>query len=140
MPTTTSLVLIFDELPPGLNGHEGLLRMHWTARRLLRERWHVLVRQALDSLPDITAQGEVYPFDKTHPCTILALRKDYRLMDWDNFGASLKPVLDGLVKCGMLADDGPAVVREMKLRQCRPEHGQKPHLRMWITAIPLEEA
>jgi hypothetical protein len=118
--------LEFDELPPGLNGKTGLLRMHWTVRRQLMQRWLVLVRRALEDSP-------VTHFDREHPCTIIAVRRSKRLMDWDNFGASLKPVLDGLVKTGVLSDDSPKVVRALTLRQLKSPSKQTGSLSVFIT-------
>jgi hypothetical protein len=110
------VTLVFDELPPGLNGRKGLLRMHWTARQQLNQKWHWLV---LDAYLRAAVRPE---FDPQHPCEVVAVRYDTRLMDWDNFGASLKPVFDGMVGCGLLYDDGPGVVRSLTLRQVHVTH------------------
>lgn len=131
-----SLTLVFDELPPGPNGKEGVLRMYWTERNKLMHRWHMLVRAQLDTL-DLPAMPL---FDCTHPCTATATRVGTKLMDWDNFGASLKPVLDGLVKAGALEDDSPEVIRGLALHQARSRKGgRKPCLAITLTAVDALE-
>lgn len=121
------VTLVFDELPPGLNGRKGLLRMHWKLRQQLNQRWYWLVLNALNGKrPDA--------FSETRPCNVRATRHDCRPMDWDNFGASLKPVLDGLIKCGVLEDDGPGVVRSLTLHQVHVQH--KNASRLVLQIIP----
>jgi hypothetical protein len=132
-PESGVLTLTFAELPPGLNGHDGLLRMHWTARRNLMERWHLLVREALDAA---NWQPQLL-FTPATPCVCLALRIDARSMDWDNFGASLKPVLDGLVKCGVVSDDGPDVIRHLTLYQQKATSGKIHKLQLRLRPLDL---
>ena len=130
--------LTFDELPPGLNGgrskrhpdrQPGLLRMHWTQRKELNERWVSLVRAQLAEVPEQPL------YSRSRPVHLEVLRVGRRLLDWDNLGASLKPVLDGLQCNRILDNDSPAVVRSLTLAQ---ETG-KP-ARLVLTFITLEEA
>jgi len=128
------LSLTFTELPPGLNGRNGLIRLHWKDRQALLARWRILVLEAIG-----TATGTCstpITFAPTHPCTVEVLRVDRRMMDWDNLGASLKPVLDGLVHAGVLSDDGPAVVTHLTMRQAKPMRGQASCLYVKLTALP----
>ncbi len=112
------ITLTIPELPPGPNASgrahnrsKGIYGMHWSERRKLFERWRWLVLEAV---------GEAgYPNFGSMPVRVEVLRRNPSAMDWDNFGASLKPVMDALVHCRVLDDDNPDIVQELKLRQER---------------------
>ena len=124
----TELHLSFAVLPPGLNGRDGLLRMHWTTRQQLMALWRGLVREQI--------QKQSTPFfDTKHPCAITATRCERRFMDWDNMGASLKPVLDGLIDVGVLADDGPRVVTHLTMYQEHPDKGVPASLKLDLIGL-----
>ena len=46
-------------------------------------------------------------------------RRSVRLMDWDNAAGSFKLIGDALVKCGILEDDNPKIIKEFKVDQER---------------------
>lgn len=84
-------------LPVGPNGSKGLLRMHWTKRRIYFAEWVWKVKVGLDGgeAPGIQ-RGEIW---------IHQYRT--RLLDEDNLVASCKPVIDALRKCNIIVDDSP---------------------------------
>ena len=94
-------------LPPGLNGPQGLMRMHWSQKRKAGEAAYLLVRAALPSTPPPKP-----PLRLTY-----VLRYARQPRDLDNLAASLKLPLDALVKARALPDDNPGVVAELVLRQ-----------------------
>lgn len=85
------------------------MRIHWTARRALNEQARFCVR---------AATGPIRP-GLSRVSRVIYTRCATRLMDWDNAGASFKPLGDALVKNAILEDDGPAVIEEFVLRQRR---------------------
>lgn len=110
--------LVITELPPGPNSSgrgqtrvKGLYGMHWTDRQELFDRWIWLMKVAV-------SQAGHPSFDRA-PVVVTVTRYSTNFMDWDNFGASLKPVLDALVKCGVIADDNPEVIVSLSLRRKR---------------------
>ena len=109
--------LLIEDVPPGLNSagsgktrKRGLLGLHWTERRRIFNDWYVLVAQAVGECP-------VHPAFGLGPVAVTVTRRSRGHMDWDNYGASLKPVLDGLVRAGVVQDDGPAVICRLTLLQ-----------------------
>lgn len=98
-----------DFLPPGLNGPKGLMRMHHQAYRRLKEKTWALMFEAL---------AGVTPYEFTR-ARITYTRYGIKLMDFDNMGASFKPVGDALVRLGVFADDSPKYITQLILKQTR---------------------
>jgi hypothetical protein len=94
-------------LLPGLNGREGLMRMHWTKRRALAKtvQW------------DIISQVRSLGVNSCLEVRITYTAYRHRLMDWDNFASSFKLIGDGLKAAGVIKDDSPKFVRDFVLRQ-----------------------
>jgi hypothetical protein len=96
--------------------HNDRLRSHWRAQRRETKDWALMVRAAC-GLPQC---GQVQGKCKV---TITLYRK--RLQDPDNAVASVKPVVDALVRNGWLVDDSPEYldlkVVEMKAKEPRTE-------------------
>lgn len=83
--------------PPGLNSSRGLLRRHWTKRSNDRDSLLLLLR-APGPLPSVGG-----------PARVRYVRTYARgPLDPDNLAASAKPILDALVRLGVLVDDSPA--------------------------------
>ncbi len=89
--------LILDELPPGLNGSDGLIREHWALAAKRKRRYQLKIM----SQSRHRFQG---------PVNIAYIRYASRLMDWDNCAASAKHVLDGIKDAGIITDDNPSIV------------------------------
>jgi hypothetical protein len=87
--------LVLPDVPVGLNGTKGLLRMGWRARSRYNKYWHQLVRAA--AIPTgKPPKGKQMVF-------VSQLRP--RLLDPDNLAASCKPILDALVAWKLIKDD-----------------------------------
>jgi hypothetical protein len=87
--------LVIEDIPRSPNGPKGLLRMHWAARRKYNQAWYYLVSQALGGCRPIVKDRAVV--------SISQMRK--RKFDPDNLVASVKPILDALVKLEIIEDD-----------------------------------
>lgn len=85
-------IIVIHELPPMLNGSNGLKRMHWANYRKVRDRWVWLVRSATKS-------------KYATPVHITFTRHSMRQPDWDNLYASFKVIGDALKLAGVLQDD-----------------------------------
>lgn len=110
--------------PPGLNGNDGLLRMHWSGRKRLAARLELMLMQAL-------AAGQIQverPKGKVRVTYVRSYRANP--MDEDNLAASAKPVLDALVKLGVLVNDSPEHVELKPLQRRRGEIGKHFQLRI----------
>ena len=90
--------------PPGIN---RLLRMHWAVRKQLQNN---LVAEIQSAYPCDLIEG---------PVCVAYTRRSVRLMDWDNAAGSFKLIGDALVKCGILEDDNPKIIKEFIVEQER---------------------
>jgi len=103
-PFIYMLIINSKTQPPGIN---RLLRMHWAVRKKLQNNLVVEIQSA-------------YPCDLIEgPVTVEYTRRSVRLMDWDNAAGSFKLIGDALVKCGILEDDNPKIIKEFKVDQER---------------------
>ena len=94
------------ELPPGLNGDKGLIRMHFHAYRKVKEKWQWMLREAVGT--------EKAP----SPCTIWVKRMyASQPMDIDNAYSSIKIPLDAMRAVGMIPDDDPSCVMGITVLQ-----------------------
>ena len=101
-----SLTIDIDEIAPGLNSRNGLMRMHYHAYTALRNKWQVLVRSQV-GVPALVA-------DRVH---VTITRRTRRKMDVDNLYASAKIPLDAIRKVGLIRDDDPDTVVSLTMRQ-----------------------
>lgn len=94
------------ELPPGLNGDKGLIRMHHFVYRKAKDKWQWLLKQA--------AGTQKAP----HPCHI-TMERYYasQPMDCDNAFASIKLPMDAMRAVGMLVNDDPSCVVGLNVTQ-----------------------
>lgn len=107
--TETCYAFHFDHLPPGLNGKDGLLRMHWSKRSELLELWTGMVLEQKRA-------ADPFPIEK---CRVEFWLRVRQLMDWDNASARFKLVGDALVRAHVLKDDSPKVVDSFQVYQER---------------------
>jgi Holliday junction resolvase RusA-like endonuclease len=84
--------IIIPELPPMLNGSNGLKRMHWATYTKIRDKWTWLVRQ----------QTKTRYLTPVH---ITFVRHSSQQPDWDNLYASFKVIGDAMKAAGVLKDD-----------------------------------
>lgn len=90
------------ELPFVTPSNNELLRKyrHWAVKRKLKTYYmdEIMVYILEHRLTDIQAEGK-------RECEIMSYRK--RLLDKDNLYGGTKPLIDSLVKFGLLLDDNP---------------------------------
>lgn len=95
---------MINELVPGLNGEDGLIREHWANRKKRKDRYFITLRSQTRN----KHIGQV---------RLIYVRHTPRPMDWDNQGASAKLILDSLKDAKIIIDDSPKIIREFVLRQ-----------------------
>jgi len=94
------------DLPPSLNGSDGLMRLHWAARRKVKDKFIYLLK--MKGLQKI----------KT-PTKLTIHNYCVHQMDWDNLASRAKIVGDTLVSCRYLPDDNPDVIVEFEMKQIK---------------------
>ncbi len=93
--------LEIPRVAPGLNGSEGLKRMHYRKYMKLRDSWQLEIR----SLTNAKIKGRV---------SIDYTRSSVVAMDIDNLCASFKVIGDGLVANGIIEDDNTEIITEFR--------------------------
>jgi hypothetical protein len=90
-------IIKLEGLMDGLNGHEGLIRQHWTKRKKKQAKYNLLIK----------AQAK-----NKHLGRVSVTYKTYttRFKDWDNYGASFKLLGDALVHNKIIVDDSPKYI------------------------------
>lgn len=109
------LVLKIGALPPGLNSSggggkhkkrtEGLLNMHFTDYSEMKKMWASLIQNAVQLATPAGWEGY-----GTGPIWMMVVRFSTGVMDMDNLYSSMKPVMDGLVRAGVMLDDNETIV------------------------------
>lgn len=94
--------ITIDTLPPGLNGSNGLMRMHWAKLTQLKAKWAWLIK----------AQK---PKKHKRPVVVTYTRISTHPMDLDNVAGSFKLIGDSLVGAGVLPDDSPDVITQLNV-------------------------
>lgn len=100
------MILKRQDWPPGLNGKDGLLRMHWSNRKPIKEKLMWLIRE--QKLPRAS-----------NPCSIRSELYTISPMDWDNFAAMHKLLFDAVKLCKIIEDDSPEYVLDFTMKQIR---------------------
>lgn len=109
------LVLKIGALPPGLNSSggggkgkkraEGLLNMHHTEYSEMKKQWASIIQSAVQMGTPVGWKGF-----GIGPIWMMVIRFSTGTMDMDNIYSSMKPVMDGLVRAGVMADDNETIV------------------------------
>ena len=100
-----SLKIEIDSLPKSLNKK---LRSHFHKNKKENDSWDRMIYfKCLRLLP-------VKPLSKAK---IKLIRHSHRTLDFDNCVASMKPVVDALVDCGVLSDDSWKVLGKWEVDQ-----------------------
>ena len=98
--------ITINELVPGLNGKDGLMRASWKGRKAKKQKYMLMIMaQTRNKFP-----GKV---------VITYIRYTCQLMDWDNHCASFKYVGDALVDAKVIKDDNPSIIIEFKVEQIK---------------------
>lgn len=90
-------IITIPELPPMLNGKDGLKRMHWAKYTDVRDKWVWLIR----------AEN---PKKHTGVVNIAFTRFSTRAADPDNVAAGFKVIGDALTSLGVIEDDSFEVI------------------------------
>ena len=94
-----SLQIVIMQKLPGLNGSEGLIRENRFLRKKRKDEIKAeILRQELTKFPGIVR--------------LTLERRAVKLMDWENFIATMKLPNDIFVELGIIKDDNPAVIVE----------------------------
>lgn len=103
---TTQIVI--NEVVPGLNGDNGLIREHYKAAKRRKDRYLIMIMEQTRN----RHKGMV---------NISLVRHSVTLMDWDNMCASFKHLGDALVKAKVIKDDKPSIIKSFFPVQWRCE-------------------
>jgi hypothetical protein len=114
------MTLTIPHIPPSLN---RLLRMHWAAKKDLRDNWSLLVRSQL--------QGTYLKPVVKMRCKITLAHS--RLFDQDNAYGACKVVIDALKDWKLIVDDSKKYL-SLTVKQTKVPHKQR------HTIIELEPA
>lgn len=87
--------LVIEDVPVGMNGAKGLLRMGHFARTKYNRYWHQLVRAAIDNAHK----------PQRRKCAVFISQMRSRKLDCDNLAVSVKPILDALKAWKLIRDD-----------------------------------
>ncbi len=101
--------IVVPQLAPGLNGDNGLKRMHWKKYMKVRDRWVWLVRQQ-------------NPAKHPGKVTIRYTRKSTAMMDPDNVGASFKVIGDALETLGVIENDSFDIITDFRIGWSRAKN------------------
>lgn len=112
-------------IPPSPNQTR---REHWARRAAAAKRWKHDAYLAAVAVRNVH-RGSGFPLQAAKVrCVIVATTGVRR--DPDNAIASMKPLIDGIVEAGVLADDSFDVIRDLSVA-C--ERGTTPHVRIEVT-------
>lgn len=118
-----SVTIRIDGRPPTPNA-----RRHWRVTALDNETWKGAARiSALAALPAVWEPLRRCTVDVTF---VFATKARH---DWDNAIAAQKPVLDGIVSAGVIADDSTDVIARLQF-WCEHRKGES------ATVYRIEEA
>lgn len=121
-----NIVLAVPMLAPGLNGSNGLIRMHFTTYKKVKDKWTRAIRERCNARAST-------------PCSILVERYyATHAMDLDNLYSTVKIPLDALRSSGVIPEDDPSCVEALKVVQIKVAKKVDQHTRITITSIPKE--
>ena len=106
---TNTIEIFVPELPPGLNGKNGLIRLHWAARKKLQNRWNEYI---FAKVAHLKRKCPAPPLKLTYTRLYASVP-----MDLDNLAASVKIPLDALRKSGIIPEDDPTIIASYDSRQ-----------------------
>ena len=114
--------IIINELPPGLNGSNGLKNMHYHKYSQEKKRWVWLIRS-------------VNPQKHKGKVRVRFTRVSTRMMDFDNIGASFKFVGDALERNKVIKDDSPKILTELSLHWEKAGSQKKQYVKIEIEDV-----
>lgn len=87
---------------------------HWATLQRQRERWHSVVARSVLFRPE-------KPLKK---CRLICVRHSSRKCDYDGLVYSFKPLVDALVKQGIIVDDDLFTIVERSYQWCKTPEKQ----------------
>ena len=101
------------EQPPSLNGAGGLMRMHFSQKKALKEKlmWIILDQNK-----------QKIKFEKT--VRVFTIRYSSRFQDWDNCASMFKLVGDALVDLEIIPDDSPKYIEAFHMDQFKAKRSE----------------
>ena len=91
------LVFRAPDIPPSLNGDDGLMRLHWSKRKVVFTKFQWLI-------------ASMKPEKIAGPVKLMIVNYGIILMDWENLAGRHKLIGDALVKGEFLEDDSPDII------------------------------
>ena len=88
---------------------------HWRAYHSIKKAW-------LDRLTIATIQHRLALKDPFQRVILHVERRGIRLLDEDNLVAGLKPIIDSLIKLGVVPNDTTDVIESIETKQVRVPH------------------
>lgn len=102
-----------------------MLKQHFSAVTKRRDQLQWLIRE----------QGTQIKF--VGPVKIRYIRHAVKLQDWDNHCISFKQAGDALIRCGVIEDDNPKIVREFQPEQYRVKHFEEQKIIIKIYSLTI---
>lgn len=101
--------LTFPGRVVGMNAKGGLLRMHWTKKKLLKRRFLWLVHEQTRAKHAGRVELKLIRYSAGVP------------MDYDNLVSTGKILIDAIVSAGVIIDDKEAIIakREYTQQKCK---------------------
>lgn len=114
------LIFRHPDMPPTLNGKDGLLRMHWSKRKEVKTKFMWLIK--MQNPEKITGLVK------------LVMTNYYIMpMDWDNLAGRLKIPGDCLVSMGKIEEDNPELIVDFDMKQKRVKKRSEVRLEFMFT-------
>lgn len=111
-----------NELPPMLNGSNGLQRLHWAQYQKLKESWVWLVRQQNPK----THEGRV---------NVRMTRVSTNTPDPDNVSAGFKVIGDALEDLGIIEDDSFNTINDFRVNWQKADSRKAQGVRIEIESL-----
>jgi hypothetical protein len=117
---TVGITIMLPFATPSQNAYQ---RWHWRRRSELRDTCQMIIRVFLRVRPLPQARAP-------YRATVSVLRLGKRMLDYGNLVGGCKPVLDALVREGVIRDDSPRWVAEQYNQDKAPRGVEA--TRLWV--------
>ena len=109
------ITFCIEQLPPTVNRQSG---MHWRKKAQIVKQWHGMVA--------IYCGGFLKPKAPFKKAKLTLTRFSSVEPDFDGLVSSFKPVIDGLIKCGVLENDKMSNIGKPDYRweKVKPKQGK----------------
>ena len=119
--------IVFPGWVPGMNGKDGLIRMHHTKKTALRNAYFYEIRSTTTN-------------QHKGPVRLELVRHSIgREMDYDGLVSTGKLLIDALVNAKVLPDDNPGIIAQREYTQTKAINQKSQMTVIRIIDIPWEE-